>query len=398
MRRLRKWISAAYSKKRRRTFWSVACALGIALGVMGVFPKTADAIASFEEATVIASDVNMRLRPTVDSPFVLKLQEGTRIGVFCEEADGWYRIIYGNYRGYISSEYVFLPSSDMMVGNVLVDQCALTRTPTEYSEAIITANAGDGVTITDIQGDFYYISLEDGSGGFTKKENVKVSSAKQPTNLLKLGMEGVAVTKMQTELRKRGFLPASSTGYYGDMTQAAVESFQDAAGLSADGIAGAQTLEMLYSDNNIIQTAAARAGIQGGVKLTPWSEAQYIYSVGEICTVTDVKTGISWREERMGGWYHADSEPLTAEDTAKMKEAYGGSWSWDRRAVWVTVGDVTMAASINGMPHLAWTIDGNNFNGHHCIHFLNSKVHETSAECPRHQAMVQYAYKVGNSV
>jgi len=342
--------------------------------------------------------VNMRLRPTVESPFVLKLQQGTRIGVFCEEVDGWYRIIYGNYRGYVSSEYVFLPSSDIMVGNVLVDECPLTRTPSEYGEAIAAANAGDGVTISDIQGGFYYVSLEDGQGGFTKQENVKVSSAKQATNLLKMGMTGAAVTKMQTELRKRGFLPASSTGYYGDMTKAAIENFQDAAGLAADGIAGAKTLDMLYSDNNIIQTAAARAGITGGVKLTPWSEAQYILDVGTVCKVTDVRTGISWEEKRFGGWYHADSEPLTAEDTAKMKEAYGGDWSWDRRAVWVTVGDITMAASINGMPHLDATIGGNNFPGHHCIHFLHSKVHETSAECPRHQAMVQYAYKVGNSV
>ncbi len=366
-------------------------------GIFGAFPRSAGAISSFEEATVIASDVNMRLRPTVDSPFVLKLREGTRIGVFCEEVDGWYRIIYGNYRGYISSEYVFLPSSDMMVGNILEDECPLTRTPS-YGDPIATASAGDGVTITDIQGGFYYVALEDGTGGFTEQSNVKVSSAKQATNLLKMGMEGAAVTKMQTELRKRGFLPASSTGYYGDITKAAVETFQDAAGIAADGIAGAKTLEMLYSDNDIIQTAAARAGITGGVRLTPWSEAQDIYDVGTVCTVTDVRTGISWREKRFGGWYHADSEPLTAEDTANMKRAYGGSWSWDRRAVWVTVGDYTVAASINGMPHMSWTIDGNNFNGHHCIHFLHSKVHETSAECPRHQAMVQYAYKVGNSV
>ena len=397
MQRVKKRAGRAGVKKSRRAFLSIACAFFIAIGAAGAFPKTAGAISNFEEATVIASDVNMRLRPTVDSPFVLKLREGTRIGVFCEEVDGWYRIIYGNYRGYISSEYVFLPSSDMMVGNVLEDECPLTRTPS-YGDAIATASAGDGVTITDVQGDFYYVTLDDGTGGFTQKENIKVSSAKQPTNLLKLGMEGAAVTKMQTELRKRGFLPASSTGYYGDITMAAVETFQDAAGLSPDGIAGAKTLEMLYSDNDIIQTAAARAGITGGVRLTPWSEAQYIYSVGTICTVTDVNTGISWQEERMGGWYHADSEPLTADDAAKMKDAYGGSWSWDRRAVWVTVGDYTMAASINGMPHMGSTIGGNNFSGHHCIHFYQSKVHETSAQCPRHQAMVQYSYKVGNSV
>jgi uncharacterized protein YgiM (DUF1202 family) len=394
---MKKWTGDAGSPKSRKTFWGIVCALCILAGVLGAFPRTAGAISSFEEATVIASDVNIRLRPTVDSPFVLKLKEGTRIGVFCEETDGWYRIIYGTYRGYVSSEYVFLPTSDMMVGNILVDECPLTRTPS-YGDPIATANAGDGVTITDIQGGFYYISLEDGTGGFTQQSNVKVSSAKQPTNLLKMGMEGAAVTKMQSELRKRGFLPASSTGFYGDITKAAVETFQDAAGLSPDGIAGAKTLEMLYSDNDIIQTAAARAGITGGVRLTPWSDAKYIFDVGTVCTVTDARTGISWEEKRFGGWLHADSEPLTADDAAKMKKAFGGSWSWDRRAVWVTVGGVTMAASINGMPHMSSTIGGNNFPGHHCIHFLNSKVHETNAECPRHQAMVQYAYKLGNSV
>ena len=62
----------------------------------------------FEEATVIGDEVNMRMRPSTDSPVITQLGEGTRIGVFCEEQDGWYRIIYGNYRGYISSEYVFL--------------------------------------------------------------------------------------------------------------------------------------------------------------------------------------------------------------------------------------------------------------------------------------------------
>ena len=385
MRRMKKWVC-------------VFCAACIMAAVWTASPRTASAIAAFEEATVMAEDVNMRLRPTVDSPFVLKLDMGTRVGVFCEEVDGWYRIIYGNYRGYVSKDYVFLPSTDTMVGNILVDSCPVTHTPGDYAEAVTTLEAGTGVIITDIQADYYRISMEDGSEGFVKNTNLKVSSAKTASNLLKKGMKGAEVTKMQNKLRERGFLDASSTGEFGDKTLEAVTAFQDAAGLSADGIAGASTLEALYSNSNIVRTAAARAGLEGKVQLTPWSEAQDIFSEGTVALITDVKTGIQWHEERFGGWYHADSEPVSAEDTANMKEAYGGEWSWDRRAVWVTIDGVTMAASINGMPHKSSPIEGNNFPGHHCIHFYKSKVHETSAECPRHQAMVQYAYKVGNSV
>ena len=73
---------------------------------------TANAMTYFEDATVIGDEVNMRMRPSTDSPVITQLSEGARIGVFAEEQEGWYRIIYGNYRGYISAEYVFLPSKD----------------------------------------------------------------------------------------------------------------------------------------------------------------------------------------------------------------------------------------------------------------------------------------------
>lgn len=46
-------------------------------------------------------------------------------------------------------------------------------------------------------------------------------------------------------------------------------------------------------------------------------------------TVTDVRTGKSFRARRFGGWYHADSEPITKEDTAVMKSLEG--FSWNRR-------------------------------------------------------------------
>ena len=49
---------------------------------------------------------------------------------------------------------------------------------------------------------------------------------------------------------------------------------------------------------------------------------------------------------------------------------------------------VTLAASINGMPHGGGSIADNNFEGHICIHFLNSRTHGTDNVDPDHQNAV----------
>ncbi|MGI6238042.1 MAG: SH3 domain-containing protein [Christensenellales bacterium] len=132
---------------------------------------------------------------------------------------------------------------------------------------------------------------------------------------------------------------------------------------------------------------------RGKAKDADWwtSDIRSVFSVGTVATITDVETGISWKEKRMGGTNHADTQPLTAADTAAMKSAYGGTWSWDRRAVFVTINGVNYAASINGMPHGSGSIAGNDFNGHHCIHFTNSRTHGGNSVCSLHQSAVQKA-------
>ena len=75
-----------------------------------------------------------------------------------------------------------------------------------------------------------------------------------------------------------------------------------------------------------------------------------------------METGLTWRERRNGGTNHADCQPLTAADTAAMKKAYGGTWSWNRRAVFVTINGTNYAASINGMPHGGQSITDNKQN------------------------------------
>ncbi len=369
-------------------------ALVIAL-IITLFPSLAFAGESFfEEATVTGENVSMLLRPSDNAPVVTVLRKDERIGVYCEEQPGWYRVIFGNYRGYVKSENIFLASSDSMIGLVLSDNTHIRQFANGYSATMGDLSVGTAVEILDVVGNWYYVETDSGNG-YVDKEGIEISKNVTLISLLKPEMRGAAVAKMQIELRNRGFFSGSATGYYGTVTKEAVKAFQKEARLSQDGIAGEKTLEILYGENDISTTAARRAGIKGAVQLSNWDAINKIWKRWTCATVTDVRTGIQFRVERRGGWYHADSEPLTAADTAKMKKACGGSWTWNRRPIWITldVNGVTYAASQHDMPHLVQAIKDNNFDGHFCIHFLHSKVHETSKECPRHQKCVMEAYR-----
>lgn len=117
-----------------------------------------------------------------------------------------------------------------------------------------------------------------------------------------------------------------------------------------------------------------------------------------IAQVIDVTTKKTYFVERVGGYNHADVQPINAANTAIMKEIYGGTWSWVRRPVWVYIDGVYVAASINGMPHGFSLIDGNNMDGHTCIHFKNSKTHGTKRVDEAHQAAVVEAYARRNEL
>ncbi len=228
---------------------------------------------------------------------------------------------------------------------------------------------------------------------------------------LAMGSSGSEVTSLQKRLISLNYMSGSADGSFGAKTRDAVMLFQKQTGLTVDGKAGKTTINKLFassaekydgkttiSSSSSSSSSGSSSSSKSGVILADWwtSDIQKVYSRGTIATVTDVKTGISWKVKRRGGTNHADTEPLTAEDTAKMKKAYGGSWSWNRRAIWVTVNGKTYAASQNGMPHAVYSITDNNFNGHFCIHFLNSRTHTGNRLDSAHQSCVKAAYSAGN--
>ncbi len=61
------------------------------------------------------------------------------------------------------------------------------------------------------------------------------------------GCRGEAVRSMQQALISLGYLAGSADGIFGNMTENAVRAFQQACGLTSDGLAGVKTLDILYS-------------------------------------------------------------------------------------------------------------------------------------------------------
>lgn len=62
---------------------------------------------------------------------------------------------------------------------------------------------------------------------------------------LEQGIRSEHVVQLQEQLSELGYFDAGITGYYGSITKSAVRDFQQAQGLSADGVAGPITLEKL---------------------------------------------------------------------------------------------------------------------------------------------------------
>jgi len=82
----------------------------------------------------------------------------------------------------------------------------------------------------------------------TTKPTTSVVTPKSTTllkNMLKPGSNGEEVKLLQTKLKEKGYFVGDTTLKFGNITEAAVKKFQKANKLSADGIVGLKTIELL---------------------------------------------------------------------------------------------------------------------------------------------------------
>ena len=235
--------------------------------------------------------------------------------------------------------------------------------------------------------------------GTAKTTEKPADSAAAISGTLKRGSTGTDVKTLQTKLIELGFLTGKADGVFGRKTSAAVMAFQKANKLKADGVAGTKTLAQLEKSgaSSAKSTPAATAtpvptpvpgaaeALSGRPSASRVIYANWYTTVKNVCkaypyaTVYDYSTGISWQVHIFSVGAHADCEPLTASDTAKMRRAFGNEETWTAKPVWVIFADGSVyMASTHDTPHGTSHISDNNFDGHTCIHFPRTQEQVTA--------------------
>ena len=229
----------------------------VALMLLGCSSALADT------ATVTARKLILREKASSTSDALQTLPKGTKLEVL-GKSGSWYKVTYGKYTGYVYKTYV-----------------SVTKTASSSSSSSSTTRLEKGSTgsgVKDLQTKLkklgYYDAYVDGSYGdttaaavkaFQKKYNLtadgiagketlkKLDSVYENANSakdddsLRMGDSGSAVKDLQTKLKKLGYYSGTVDSTFGSGTYAAVRAFQKKYNLTADGVAGSETLKKLDS-------------------------------------------------------------------------------------------------------------------------------------------------------
>lgn len=255
--------------------------------------------------------------------------------------------------------------------------------------AVMAFQAQHGLSADGVAGSATYAILFGDKAQAAVKNDTPTAAPEQPTvtepvggwTTLRRDSTGEQVKQLQEALAKLGYPigVSSEDGYrYNYSTVWAVECFQRRNGLTADGVAGLSTLQKLYGGqavgaNTKLSSTVVKGVAPGGadLELMQWyADIKSYLQRNPNFTVYEPVSGKQWNMRLLSAGHHADSEPLTAADTAIMYEVWGNKWVWDEKPVYVRLANGTwVIASMPNMPHLSGNIKDNNFDGHTCVHF-----------------------------
>ena len=229
----------------------------VALMLLGCSSALADT------ATVTARKLILREKASSTSDALQTLPKGTKLEVL-GKSGSWYKVTYGKYTGYVYKTYV-----------------SVTKTASSSSSSSSATRLEKGSTgsdVKDLQTKLkklgYYDAYVDGDYGdttvaavkaFQKKYNLtadgiagketlkkldsayKNADSAKDVDSLRMGDSGSAVKDLQTKLKKLGYYSGTVDSTFGSGTYAAVRAFQKKYNLTADGVAGSETLKKLDS-------------------------------------------------------------------------------------------------------------------------------------------------------
>ena len=227
----------------------------VALMLLGCSSALADT------ATVTARKLILREKASSTSDALQTLPKGTKLEVL-GKSGSWYKVTYGKYTGYVYKTYV-----------------SVTKTASSSSSSSSATRLEKGSTgsdVKDLQTKLkklgYYDAYVDGDYGdttvaavkaFQKKYNLtadgiagketlkkldsvyKNADSDKDDDSLRMGDSGSAVKDLQTKLKKLGYYDGTVDSTFGSGTYAAVRAFQKKYNLTADGVAGSETLKKL---------------------------------------------------------------------------------------------------------------------------------------------------------
>ena len=389
--------------------------------------------------------VNLRAAASKDSEGKFNVPLGTVMAYKTTATVGgtmWYKVVYSNtevwvmgscvkvmtsteYDQWLGSNPTNTPQTDVVAGYVRTTSSGVNLRETAGGD-VITRLDKDKVfafskTETTKNYTWYYVKTDVGYGylrgdcviecnadgsNFAPSTTVPPTAGQEASyTTLKKGSTGTAVKNLVTELKNQGYYTGDITSTYTSAVEAAVRKFQTAKGLTVDGVAGEKTQHALFG------TVPVGSGDSSNLSFTHYPAEkidwftggiQQLWPKGANYKIYDVKTGIVWWAHRWSGGSHADIEPLTAADTARLCKIYGVEDAqdiydknmWERRPCLVTIGTRTFACSLDGMPHNpdGDTIADNNMTGQICLHFTNSKGHESGQVSETHQEAIEYAW------
>ena len=400
---------------------------------------------------VILNNAPLRNGPSPDAGVVRELPANTVLAfrqILSSGGAVWYQVIYENeycyllstnlvemtdaeYQAYLLANPGKTPQKEVYAGFVRTIKNGINVRQTPGSK-VIMGRVNSGVvmpfTLKTTYGGYtwYYTQTGVGMGYLRSDCVVEVTSTGDPTptpnpeatktagqakkeasyTTLKKGSTGSAVRNLVDELIRQGYYRGTSTSSYTTQVEEAVKAFQRVKNLYADGIANSATQHALFG------TVPVGYGDTSDLSMTlypaekiDWYNGgiQELIPRGSDFKVYDVKTGIVWWAHRWAGGKHADIETKTAADTARLCQIYGVSDAsqinskdhWQRRPCLITVGSRTFACSLYGVPHNEEgdTIPDNNMVGQICLHFTNSRTHDSDRVDTYHQEAIEYAWQ-----
>lgn len=239
---------------KRIIAWLVLAALVIGIpGAVINTGGTARAEEVGETGQIMADGVKVRKSPDTKSDALTELNCGEAVTVLAEDGN-WYRVKFGDVLGYVRKDYVFTNSAGSRGAYAVSDTAVLMGAPSQNSYVVCSLAAGQGLKVKALIGEWYY-AVVDSHAGYIHRTDVTISSsAVAGMGMLKQGMKGEEVMKLQRALYDRGFLTKDNiSGTFTSQTRKAVMEYQQAMGLSADGIAGSATLSTVYDSSNKLE-------------------------------------------------------------------------------------------------------------------------------------------------